>query len=96
MPPPIAASEAQADGSPNGEDIPRIHPPSTGEQVAAARPNTAVTAPEPAIEQPTESTGVEGSLDSGIRSISEGIPDPYQGIEAEHPAPAAEPVDHHG
>ena len=96
MYPPTSAPQAQSDGSPHGEDVPRIQPPSTGEQVAASRPNAVIASPEPEVSQSLENNNVDSSHDSGIRSIHEPVSDPYQTIESEPATPAAEPVDHHG
>ena len=95
--PSIAAPQAQADDSPHGEDVPRIQPPSTGEQVPALRPTSAIAQLDAqAAETAQRSTGVEASLDSGVRTTSVHDPDPYEAIEADPPTPAPEPVDHHG
>ena len=69
------------------ETYPRILPPSTGETVAAARPNSAALAAEQNTEQPAPSTASEASAAEAM--MSEGAP-------AVPGAPEPEQAAHHG
>jgi sec-independent protein translocase protein TatB len=85
--PPVAASNPEV---PAVDTYPHIQPPSTGEQVPAARPASAA-----AQAEAKEESSPAASPDANAEAITASGADPDQ-AHAEQPAPAMEPVNHHG
>ncbi|HXR38412.1 MAG TPA: twin-arginine translocase TatA/TatE family subunit [Terracidiphilus sp.] len=83
---------------PAEETYPRIQPPSTGEQVAAARPNSltalAQAAKELAATAPAEAAPEASSEPAATAAVAEQAPE-EQGAPQAQPVPAPEQAAHH-
>ncbi|MGA3263785.1 MAG: twin-arginine translocase TatA/TatE family subunit [Terracidiphilus sp.] len=85
--PPVATATPEA---PAVDTYPHIQPPSTGEPVPAARPAIAAAQAE-AAEEPNPAASPDANAEAITGSGA--VPDH---AHAEEPAPAMEPVNHHG
>ena len=93
---PETPSEAQADGTPHGEDIPRILPPSTGEVVPASPPASHAEPAEVLESSEIKSaTGSAGSLQPESDTEPAPVASPKEAPMFEA-TPVQEQAAHHG